>query len=210
MNEARVVLEGVAKHWDASSGLAAVSAELRAGEVTVVRGRSGSGKSTLLAILAGWCTPDAGRVVRLGEWAGDRLAAVVGHGGRAAGARPGRGALRRARTSTRCSGWAASRRRSATNGSRRCSPRSISATSPAACRARCRSASSERVAVARAAIIDPVLLLADEPTCHQDADHGQRVVDVLHRLTAHGTAVLIASHDPLVVDRADHLIVLDT
>src|SRR6187549_2100457 len=63
-----LTVDGLAKRWDASSGLPAVSFELGAGELLAVRGRSGTGKSTLLSILAGWCPPDTGTVVRHGEW----------------------------------------------------------------------------------------------------------------------------------------------
>ena len=60
---------GLAKRWDATSGLAPVSFSAGMGEIVLVRGRSGTGKSTLLALLAGWCEPDGGTIDRVGEWA---------------------------------------------------------------------------------------------------------------------------------------------
>ena len=57
-----VVVDAVEKHWDATSGLRALTLEVREHELVVVRGRSGTGKSTLLSILAGWCEPDRGAV----------------------------------------------------------------------------------------------------------------------------------------------------
>ena len=62
---------GVAKRWDAASGLAPLSFEAGEGEVVMVRGRSGSGKSTLLALLVGWCEPDGGTIERSGTSVGD-------------------------------------------------------------------------------------------------------------------------------------------
>ena len=58
-----VAVDAVEKHWDATSGLRALTLEVREHELVVVRGRSGTGKSTLLSILAGWCEPDRGAVI---------------------------------------------------------------------------------------------------------------------------------------------------
>ena len=57
-----VAVDNVEKHWDETSGLQALTMEVRARELVVVRGRSGTGKSTLLAMIAGWCPPDSGVV----------------------------------------------------------------------------------------------------------------------------------------------------
>ena len=59
----------LAKRWADGAGLQPFSFTLASGELVVVRGRSGSGKSTLLALLAGWITPDGGRLARVGPWA---------------------------------------------------------------------------------------------------------------------------------------------
>ena len=58
-----VAVDAVEKHWDATSGLRALTLEVREHELVVVRGRSGTGKTTLLSILAGWCEPDRGAVI---------------------------------------------------------------------------------------------------------------------------------------------------
>ena len=65
----------------------------------------------------------------------------------------------------------------------------------------------QRVAIARALIADPTLLLADEPTGNLDAAAGEVVVNLL-RAAAGGRTVLLATHDPRVVDRTDRALSL--
>lgn len=67
----------------------------------------------------------------------------------------------------------------------------------------------QRVAVARALITRPPLLLADEPTGNLDSRNNSLVVDLLvaHART-HGALVLIATHNPEIAHRADRRIAL--
>ena len=61
----------------------------------------------------------------------------------------------------------------------------------------------QRVAIARALSNSPVLLLADEPTGNLDSQTGQRIVDLLHRLSQDGRTVVLATHDLTLAKRAD-------
>ncbi len=67
----------------------------------------------------------------------------------------------------------------------------------------------QRVAVARAIACRPTLLLADEPTSELDHANRERVLDLLRGLTASGTTVVMATHDPEAAEAADHEIALD-
>ena len=59
---------------------------------------------------------------------------------------------------------------------------------------------AQRVAVARALINNPSVIIADEPTAHLDTSLSRDLVQILGRLNANGKTVLIASHDPVVCD----------
>jgi len=61
----------------------------------------------------------------------------------------------------------------------------------------------QRAAVARALVTSPVLLVADEPTSHQDEANANAVVRALADLAARGSCVFIATHDTRVLDNCD-------
>jgi putative ABC transport system ATP-binding protein len=67
---------------------------------------------------------------------------------------------------------------------------------------------AQRVAVARALINNPAVIIADEPTAHLDSSLSLELINILGRLKDEGRTVLIASHDPLVYESkiVDHVI----
>ncbi len=62
------------------------------------------------------------------------------------------------------------------------------------------------VAVARAIVSDPALILADEPTRSLDDDGTDRVVDMLQTLNAIGTTILMVTHAQLFAARAGRVV----
>ena len=202
-------LLSVTKQWDASSGLAPVNLTIHRGEIVALQGRSGSGKSTLLALLAGWCQPDGGEIAR-----GDALAAggfwqrwqgtaivpqVLGLAGQLAVAENVMLVLRLAgvgRSEQREMVDDLLGRLDLVEQAHRL-PRETSL------------GQQQRVAVARATVSSPTLVLADEPTCHQDAEHGGAVLAELRRVADAGGGVIVASHDEAVAAAADRVVTLD-
>ncbi|MDX1564592.1 MAG: ABC transporter ATP-binding protein [Phycisphaeraceae bacterium] len=68
----------------------------------------------------------------------------------------------------------------------------------------------QRVAIARALINEPVVLLADEPTGNLDRKTGGRIMDLLENLHGQGQTIVMVTHDPVVADRADRTVRLES
>ena len=58
----------------------------------------------------------------------------------------------------------------------------------------------QRVAICRALINDPQILVADEPTANLDSKLSAEFLAILRRLAEAGRTVILTSHDPLVVE----------
>lgn len=60
----------------------------------------------------------------------------------------------------------------------------------------------QRVAIGRAIVMNPKVLLADEPTGNLDTHSSNEVIDILHRLNHDGLSLLVVTHDPEIGGQA--------
>ena len=69
---------------------------------------------------------------------------------------------------------------------------------------------AQRIAIARALINDPVVIIADEPTAHLDTHLSREFMEIMRQLKEQGKTLLIASHDPIVYesDAIDRIIAM--
>jgi putative ABC transport system ATP-binding protein len=206
----------VSKTHLAASGpvraLTDVSMEVPAGAVTVVVGRSGSGKSTLLRLLACMDRPDEGEVV------------VDGVDVAARSERTRRGVRRTAigyvfsRPSDNLLPYLAAIEQvqlaAGMRGLRRTPAPELLERLGLTARARSlpvelSGGERQRLAFAAAAVGNPRLLVADEPTAELDSASVAGLLVVLTELAEAGSGVVVATHDPRLLEVADHVIRLD-
>ncbi len=59
----------------------------------------------------------------------------------------------------------------------------------------------QRIAIARALVNKPQVILADEPTGNLDPDTSWDIIQLLDQVNSRGTTVIVASHDQHIVDK---------
>jgi putative ABC transport system ATP-binding protein len=210
-----VQIRGVSKHYDEGERsrvvLDAVNLDIEAGEFFVMLGKSGSGKSTLLNMLSGIDHVDAGSITINGTeitalseqqqtlFRRDKIGIVfqffnliptltvlenitlpgeLRGGNRKALNERGLALLERVGLASRAETF----------------PDRLSG------------GEQQRIAIARALIAEPMLVLADEPTGNLDEDTGEQVLKLLLELTRDaGKTLIMATHNPEIVPLADRV-----
>jgi putative ABC transport system ATP-binding protein len=67
----------------------------------------------------------------------------------------------------------------------------------------------QRVAIGRALVTGPALVIADEPTANLDAATGRAIIDLMHRMRDRtGTTFVISTHDPAIAGMAEMCLTL--
>lgn len=67
---------------------------------------------------------------------------------------------------------------------------------------------AQRVAICRALVNSPTIVLADEPTGNLDPRNSTLVLDALAAAASEGRTVIVATHDPFVIERSDQVLAL--
>jgi putative ABC transport system ATP-binding protein len=181
-----------------------VDLDLRRGEIAVLLGRSGSGKSTLLTLLAGWQPPDTGEVQVLGGELdpADLPWAELSFLPQRFGLLPELSVRENVEYPARLLGTLEERGPAVEHllealGLAELADRPPTETSIG---------QQQRAALARALVLGPAVLLADEPTSHQDAGWRDAVWQLLLRAAAEGTACLVATHEEEAAQYATRLL----
>jgi cell division transport system ATP-binding protein len=201
-----VSFSAVAKRYPGGQeALREVTFSLEAGELAFLTGRSGAGKSTLLKLIPAIERPSAGSVLVNGKNVASLKRAALPYLRRNIGlvfqdqkllydrsvydnvmlplafsSHAPREAARRARAALDKVGLLSRER---------ANPIQLSG------------GEQQRLAIARAVVTRPGLLIADEPTANLDADSAARILEIFVGFNQVGVTVLIATHDQALVQR---------
>lgn len=212
---ALVRLERLNKHYrngaDALHVLRDVDLEIQRGEMLSIMGPSGSGKSTLLNILGLLDRHDSGayyledrRIERLGEREAARYRnRYLGFVFQAYNLLPFKTALENVALPLYYQGVS---RRARAQRAAACLERVGLAERARHLPAALSGGERQRVAVARAIVTGPRLLLADEPTGALDTRTSHELMDLLHELNAEGITIVIVTHELDVAARTERVI----
>lgn len=195
--------------------------EFTPGKITAVTGPSGRGKSTLLYVMGLMLTPTRGEVLlgndhvsSASDTTRSRVrAAQIGFVFQDAALDPSRVVLDSVIEPALYAGW--SPRHARHRGRELLEQMGVGARADHK-PGEISGGQAQRVAVCRALVTDPSVVLADEPTGNLDRGNAEGVLAALTQATNHGRdgeegsarTVVIATHDPFVLEHADEVLVL--
>jgi putative ABC transport system ATP-binding protein len=191
--------------------LSNVSLEITEGELLAIMGPSGSGKSTLLNLVGGLDRPTSGEVVVSGQdlskMKKDQLAIyrqnTVGFIFQNFNLLPAFTALENTNLALVLKGQDDQKGRAAALESLKWiglehrvdnRPTELSG------------GEQQRVAIVRALVKDPPLILADEPTGNLDSKTGDQIIDLIKSLKERGKTIVVVTHNEEVAKKADRVI----
>jgi cell division transport system ATP-binding protein len=197
-------LDGIWKSFAGVAALKGVSLDVSDGDAVLLTGPSGAGKSTLLRLVFAAERPDRGELYVAGRSLARLSDASIPYVRRNIGVvfqdfklLPERSALQNVCMPLEILGLP----------SRQIRERAAAALDAVGLAGRndARAASlsggeQQRVAVARAIVAEPAILLGDEPTGNLDPQRARDLLELFEAVHQRGTTLLVATHDPAVVD----------
>jgi ABC-type lipoprotein export system ATPase subunit len=208
-----LVAENLVRRYDERVVVDHISLTIGAGEMVSLMGASGCGKTTLLHILGTLDRPNEGRVLLEG-----RNPADLSNAARAVVRREQLGFVFQqsnllpslsARENVALPAWRATGRPHASLARADALLDRFGLATRAAASAQVLSlGEAQRVAVARALVNEPRLVLADEPTGSLDSEAASAVLDALAEVCLTGAALLIVTHDPNVAARCTRRLIM--
>ena len=215
-----IILESrkIGKSFPGSEGsisvLQGVDFKLRRGESVSIRGESGSGKSTLLNVLSGLETADSGELFWHGKnvsgrslsWLAARRVNYIGFVFQAYYLAPELNALENVLLGARIAGKID---RSVMDRAKSLLKRVGMGHRMTHSSTKLSGGERQRVAVARALINNPLVVLADEPTGNLDEATGSAVMNLLLGLVKEDSkSLVLVTHNPEFAQKTDHKLTL--
>ncbi len=216
MTEAAIAASGVGRVYTSDSGdvhaLREVSFEVERGQFVALRGRSGSGKTTLLNCLGGLDSPTSGVIwiqgvdiasmeeIERTRWRRESIGFVF----QQMGLLPSFSAYENLDVMARLGNVPRrDRRQRILDTLDMVGLLDYSDHRPY----EMSGGQQQRIAIARALVTEPNLILADEPSSELDSETTHDVLAVLQNFVREkGLSILLSSHDPIVDDYADRII----
>jgi cell division transport system ATP-binding protein len=191
--------DGVSKHYDTHTALRKIGFTIEKGEMAFITGPSGSGKTTLLKLIYGAEKPDEGEIV-VGDWNLKKLKeSQIGLFRRNIGVIFQDFRLLSDRNIFENIALAL---RIRNVDEREIRGRVFEALKIVNLRHKADSypqmlsgGEQQRIAIARAIVSEPVIILADEPTGNVDPDTSEGIMRTLKEINARGSTILIATHN---------------
>jgi putative ABC transport system ATP-binding protein len=205
---------GIVRSYAGANGVLAVrgaSLAIRPKDFVALMGPSGSGKTTFIGVLSGLDRPDAGEV----RWKGEPIAAMSAERRRSLrrsemgvvfqsfGLLPALSAIENVELPLRVAGAPLEDARDRAAGllerlglADRLENRTFELSA----------GQQQRVAVARALITEPEVVLADEPIAEVDTENADLILEALWDVIRRGGAVLAATHNPEALRYANRVV----